>query len=919
MDSSPATLSNYEVTLVNGTLTVTKAPLTIKADNQTMTYGGTLPALTATYTGLVNGDTAASLTTPVSLATTAATSPAGAYDITASGATSPNYTISFVSGTLTIAKAALTISANPASKIYGEPNPAFSVSYAGFVNGDDASTLGGTLTFSTSADATSPVGSYEVTPSGLTSGNYTISFVKGTLTVSAKALTITANSTSKTYGQTVTFTGAEFSTAGLVNGDTVASVSLVSAGAAATASVAGSPYTITPSAAVGMGLSNYTISYSTGTLTVNTAVVTVTPANASRVYGGANPTFSGTVVGLENSDNITASYSTTATAASTVGSYAITATLADPDGKLGNYTVTLNTGTLTITKATLTVTADNQSKVYGQTNPTLTATITGFVNSDTASVVSGSAAFTTVATAISPVQAGGYPIEVTQGTLAAANYDLAASTYIDGTLTITPKTATVAADAKGKTYGEANPALTATVGGTIPGDTLDYSLATTATAGSGVGNYPIAVTPGTNPNYSVTATDGTLAVSARAVTITADAKTKTYGGTDPALTYAITSGTLASGDTFSGGLTRAAGENVGAYAIGQGGVALSANYTLTFVGATLTIGTKAAAVSAVANGKTYGAPDPALGTTDSGFLAADLGAGKITFSASRATGETVAGGPYTITPAASDNGTGLLGNYAITYNTAAFAIGKADATIDVSSYTGVYDGNAHGATGTAKGVTGESLSGLDLGASFTAVPGGTTTWTYTDATGNYNNATGTAAIVIGTATSTTAVTCTAGPFTYTGAAIAPCTATATGAGISTPVTLTVTYTANVTVGTATASATYAGDANHEGSTDTKTFAIGKASTTTVPTRVSGNEGANVVLKATVTANTPSTATVNQGTHHLHGQARLDHGLEQQCASGHQRPGQHHLRHRCKRLGQLHRCGGIQRRQQLQWQ
>ncbi|MBS4072070.1 MAG: T9SS type A sorting domain-containing protein, partial [Algoriphagus sp.] len=77
-----------------------------------------------------------------------------------------------------------------------------------------------------------------------------------------------------------------------------------------------------------------------------------------------------------------------------------------------------------------------------------------------------------------------------------------------------------------------------------------------------------------------------------------------------------------------------------------------------------------------------------------------------------------------------------------------FTIGKADATIVVQGKTVTYDGTAHGATGTAKGVMGEDLAGLDLGATFTNVPGGTADWTFTDVTGNYNNASGSVDIVI---------------------------------------------------------------------------------------------------------------------------------------------------------------------------
>jgi len=81
------------------------------------------------------------------------------------------------------------------------------------------------------------------------SANYTFKYVDGKLTVNPALLTITANDATKTYGDTVTFAGTEFTTSGLVNSDTVSSATLTSPGAAAAATVAGSPYAITPSAA----------------------------------------------------------------------------------------------------------------------------------------------------------------------------------------------------------------------------------------------------------------------------------------------------------------------------------------------------------------------------------------------------------------------------------------------------------------------------------------------------------------------------------------------------------------------------------------------------------------------------------------------------------------------------------------------
>jgi streptogramin lyase len=88
---------------LSGGQTVTPAPLTITANDLSMVSGGTLPTLTASYSGLVNGDTPSSLTTLPVLNTTAGMStPPGTYLITVGGAVDPNYTITYVSGTLTV-------------------------------------------------------------------------------------------------------------------------------------------------------------------------------------------------------------------------------------------------------------------------------------------------------------------------------------------------------------------------------------------------------------------------------------------------------------------------------------------------------------------------------------------------------------------------------------------------------------------------------------------------------------------------------------------------------------------------------------------------------------------------------------------------------------------------------------------------
>jgi hypothetical protein len=272
----------------------------------------------------------------------------------------------------------------------------------------------------TSATTNSPAGAYTITNTVGTLGatNYDFNFVNGQLTVSAAALTITASNRSKAYGQTVAFVGTEFSTSGLQNHDTVTSASLSSTGAVAGASVNGSPYSIVVTNAVGTGLTNYTISYVNGQLTVSSAVLAVTANSTNRLYGATNPVFTASYNGFLNGDTAsvlsgTPSLTTSAATNSPAGSYTITNTIGTLSA--ANYVFSFTNGTLTVSPAALTVTANNTNRIYGLENPAFTASYSGFVIGDTTSALSGSPSLTTAATAASPVS--GYPIVATNGTL----------------------------------------------------------------------------------------------------------------------------------------------------------------------------------------------------------------------------------------------------------------------------------------------------------------------------------------------------------------------------------------------------------------------------------------------------------------------------------------------------------------------
>jgi hypothetical protein len=163
----------------------------------------TLTASLADGETLVNGDSLSSL---YKLTTTATTnSGAGTYTITGEGANS-NYEVEFTNngGSLyTITKAKLTVTADDQQVSVGSEAPTYTASYDGFVNGDSEKSLSGTLTFSCDYDKTKGIGSYTITPSGLTSDNYEITYVDGKVVVSRAGTNKVDTPTVKgwTYGE----------------------------------------------------------------------------------------------------------------------------------------------------------------------------------------------------------------------------------------------------------------------------------------------------------------------------------------------------------------------------------------------------------------------------------------------------------------------------------------------------------------------------------------------------------------------------------------------------------------------------------------------------------------------------------------------------------------------------------------------
>jgi hypothetical protein len=166
----------------------------------------------------VNGDTASVVSgSPVLSTSATASSHVGSYAITASGAASSDYTIKYVTGTLLVTPAPLTITANNANMVQGAAVPPLSASYRGFVNGDSPASLSTPPTLTTPATPVSLPGPYAILVGGASSPNYAINYANGILVVTpapVKILKVSiqairlGNTTKTTQVIVVQFSGA---------------------------------------------------------------------------------------------------------------------------------------------------------------------------------------------------------------------------------------------------------------------------------------------------------------------------------------------------------------------------------------------------------------------------------------------------------------------------------------------------------------------------------------------------------------------------------------------------------------------------------------------------------------------------------------------------------------------------------------
>ncbi|WP_202915235.1 MBG domain-containing protein, partial [Paenibacillus paridis] len=495
-------LGNYEVTKTAGSLSVTKAPLEVTANDATREYGTSNPVFTGTVTGGLSSDSIAA-----TYATSAdQTSDVGNYTIEAT-LVDPNnklgnYEVTKTAGSLSITKASLAVTADDATREYGMSNPVFTGTVIGGLSSDRI-----TATYATSADQTSDVGNYAIQATLVDPnnklGNYEVTKTAGSLTVTKASLAVTADNATREYGTSnPVFTGTV--SGGLSSDGITATYTTIADQASGVGSYAIETALVDPNNKLG----NYEVTKTAGSLSVTKASLAVTADNATREYGTSNPVFTGTVSGGLSSDGITATYTTIADQASGVGSYAIETALVDPNNKLGNYEVTKTAGSLSVTKASLAVTADNATREYGTSNPVFTGTVSGGLSSDGIT-----ATYTTGADQASGV--GNYAIEATlvDPNNKLGNYEV---TKTVGSLSVTKAPLTVTPHTISRWLNNANPTLTGVVTGVLNNDDISAKYVTLAEQSSPIGNYTIEaeiIDPNQRlGNYEVTSNTAKLTV-----------------------------------------------------------------------------------------------------------------------------------------------------------------------------------------------------------------------------------------------------------------------------------------------------------------------------------------------------------------------------------------------------------------------
>ena len=489
--------SNYALpSSKTATLKVTAKEVGLSWGTITWTYDGDTHSTTCTATGVLSGDTCT-----ITLTGNSVGKNAGTATVTASSLSNSNYKLpSANTNTLTINTRTATLSWGTTSWTYDGNTHSTNCSVGNLVTGDTC-----TVTLSGNSVGAN-VGSATVTATALSNSNYALPSTKTTtISITTRAVTITAADKSKTYGDAnPTFT------ASVTSGSLVSSSDLGTISATCTAtqgSVVGT-YTITPSYTAN---TNYTVTSVNGTLTVGKRTVSITfGSTKSWTYDGSAHSVTITVGNLYSTDAI--GYTATGNSITNYGSSTVTVTGITGD-KVANYQLPSSglTTTISITKRAVTLTAANKSKTYGDANPTLTSSITS--GSLVSSGDLGTLGATTTATQSSAV--GTYTITPTY--TANTNYSV---TTANGTLTVNKRTVTITWGTVSWVYDGSAHGANPTLGNIYGSDVVRYTITGNSITHKGTTTATITALDNSNYQLPSSGTSATLTITQATTVLT---------------------------------------------------------------------------------------------------------------------------------------------------------------------------------------------------------------------------------------------------------------------------------------------------------------------------------------------------------------------------------------------------------------
>lgn len=630
----------------------------------------------------------------------------GTYEIK-STLSSLNYNINIEKADFTIKKKSISVAVGEVTKIYGEVDPEITYQLPPTFDWIDLKDIKGNLT----REAGEAVGTYKIN-SSLESENFEIHTVIEDFKILPRPITLTANESSKTYGDedpVFTYSLSEK----LLNEDKLeGSLTRVlgeDVGTYAIESTLQNPnydidfvsknVTITPrkifviadnvtksygtqdpelsytlsepllnnqvlqgslsrepgenagtyTTISNFSNSNYDIDFISSEFIIVPKQVSVAVSN-TKVYGEPDPEFNYTLSDeLIGNDTLTGTI--TRATGEDAGSYAFISTLEN-----SNYNISLDPSEFIITPKPITVTVPN-TKMYGNPDPEFNYTLLDELIGDD-----------TLTGSITRAFGEDVGIYLLTSNLENSNYNISLTS---SEFTITPKLITATVYPDNKIYGDEEPILNYELSD-FPLATDNLTINISREAGEDIGTYTL-TSSSNNSNYNIALSSSEFKITPKPITVSLFINTKIYGETDPELTYTLSESLIGS-DALTGQLSREPGEDVGTYAISSS--LENANYTIDFTASTFEITPKPIAINANPITKVYGEADPELTYILSESL---IGSDALTGQLSRELGEDV--GTYAISSSLEN------ANYTIDFTASNFEITKASQIITFDSLT----------------------------------------------------------------------------------------------------------------------------------------------------------------------------------------------------------------------------------------